>query len=68
MKAYGGVEEGLSVVVGGRGAQQERPVWRYCFEIRRDTGEPMDRVECHLTCTGSAVRVRASLLAGRPDA
>ena len=64
----GGVEEGLSVAVGGRGAQQERLVWRHRFEIRRDTGEPMDRVECHLTYTGSAVRVCASLLAGRPEA
>lgn len=36
-------KEGPSVVVGGRGAQQERPVWRHRFEIRRDTGEPMDR-------------------------
>lgn len=36
-----GAEEGLSVVVGGWGAQQERPVWRHRFEIRRDTGEPM---------------------------
>ena len=25
--AVRGAEEGLSVVVGGRGAQQERPVW-----------------------------------------
>jgi hypothetical protein len=43
MKTYAGAEEGPSVVVGGWGAQQERPVWRHRFEIRRDTGEPMDR-------------------------
>ena len=66
MKAYGGEEEGPSVVVGGWDAQQERPVWRHRFEIRRDTGEPMDRVECHSTCIGSAVRVRASLLTATP--
>ena len=39
-----GAEEGpSSVVVGGRGAQQERPVWRHRFEVGRDTGGPMDR-------------------------
>ncbi len=61
-----GAEEGLSVVAGGKGAQQERPVWRHRFEIRHDTGEPMDRGQCHSTYIASAVRARASLLTATP--